>query len=86
MDLGLKDKVVMVAASSMGLGFAIARNLATEGARLSIASRGQKHIEKAGEEIREESGAEVFTSTMDMSDARSIEKWVKATAEKYRQD
>ncbi len=83
MDLGLKDKVVMVAASSMGLGFAIARNLAKEGARLSIASRGQKNIEKAGEEILEESGAEVFTSTMDMSDARSIEKWVKATAEKY---
>src|SRR6056297_1273853 len=83
MDLGLKDKVVMVAASSMGLGFAIARNLALEGARLSIASRGKNHIEQAGEEIREESGAEVFTSTMDMSDARSIEKWVKETAEKY---
>jgi 3-oxoacyl-[acyl-carrier protein] reductase len=83
MDFGLKDKVMMVAASSMGLGYAIARNLALEGARLSIASRGQKHIEKAGEDIRKESGAEVFTSTMDMSDPRSIEAWVKATVNQY---
>lgn len=83
MELGLKDKVMMVAASSMGLGFAIARNLALEGAKLSIASRGLKNIEKAGEAIRNESDAEVFTSTMDMSDPRSIEAWVKATEKKY---
>lgn len=83
MDLGLKDKVMMVAASSMGLGFAIARNLALEGARLSIASRGHKHIENAGEDIRKESGREVFTSTMDMSDPDSIEAWVKATVNQY---
>jgi 3-oxoacyl-[acyl-carrier protein] reductase len=83
MDLGLKDKVMMVAASSKGLGFAIARNLALEGATLSIASRGQNHIETAGDDIRKESGAEVFTSVMDMSNAHSIEHWVKATVEKY---
>ena len=29
MDLGLKDKVMMVAASSKGLGFGIARQAAT---------------------------------------------------------
>ena len=38
MDLGLRDKVIMVAAASRGLGFAIARAVALEGARVSIAS------------------------------------------------
>ncbi len=83
MDLGHKDKVMMVAASSMGLGFAIARNLALEGAKLSIASRGQKNIEKAADEIRKESGAEVLASVMDVTDPFSIENWVKHTLEKF---
>ena len=36
MDLGLKGKVALVAGASRGLGFAVARELAAEGASLSI--------------------------------------------------
>ena len=39
MDLGLTDKVAMVGGASKGLGFAVARALAAEGAQVSIASR-----------------------------------------------
>ena len=39
MDLGLRGKVAMVAGASRGLGFAVARGLAAEGASVSIASR-----------------------------------------------
>lgn len=83
MDLGLKDKVMMVAASSSGLGFAIARNLAREGARLSIASRNVKHIENAATEIRKETDVEVFPSVMDVTDPFTIETWAKNTLQKY---
>jgi 3-oxoacyl-[acyl-carrier protein] reductase len=83
MDLGLKDKVMMVAASSSGLGFAIARNLAKEGAKVSIASRNVKHIEHAATEIRKESDAEVFPSVMDVTDPFTIEAWTKNTIEKF---
>ncbi|MDF1572232.1 MAG: SDR family oxidoreductase [Bacteroidales bacterium] len=83
MDLGLKDKVMMVAASSSGLGFAIARNLAKEGAKLSIASRNVKHIEQAATEIRKESDAEIFPSVMDITDPFTIEAWTKNTMEKF---
>lgn len=83
MDLGLKDKVVMVAASSMGLGYAIANNLAKEGAKLAIASRNVKHIEHAAQEIRKETRASVLPSVMDVKDPLSIENWVKEVRSHY---
>ena len=39
MNLGLTNKVAMVAGASRGLGYAVARALAEEGVQLSIASR-----------------------------------------------
>ncbi len=83
MDLGLKDKVIMVAASSTGLGYAIASNLAKEGARLSIASRNQGKIDKAAAELRESTGAEILTGTMDVRDPVSLQRWVKNTLDHF---
>ncbi|MBT4630149.1 MAG: SDR family NAD(P)-dependent oxidoreductase, partial [Deltaproteobacteria bacterium] len=56
MDLKLKGKVAMVAASSKGLGYGIAQALAQEGASISIGSRTQKDIETAAEQLRNETG------------------------------
>jgi 3-oxoacyl-[acyl-carrier protein] reductase len=39
MELGLTNKVAMVGGASKGLGYAVARALAAEGAAVSIASR-----------------------------------------------
>ena len=39
MDLGLKDRVALVAASSRGLGKAVALGLAREGAKLVLCAR-----------------------------------------------
>ena len=41
MDLGLKDQVALVGASSKGLGKAIALGLAEEGAKVTICARGR---------------------------------------------
>jgi 3-oxoacyl-[acyl-carrier protein] reductase len=80
MDLGLENKVIMVAASSRGLGFAIARQAALEGAVVSIGSRSQRNIREAADRIRAEvSGAVIFPSVLDVVDADSIEQWVKNT-------
>ena len=80
MDLGLKDKVVLVAASSKGLGFGIAKQAAREGAILFLGSRNQKNIDAAAEQIRSEvPGARVFPSVLDVANARSVERWVQAS-------
>ena len=47
MELGLKNKVAMVGGASKGLGFAVARALAAEGAQVSIASRDAEAITRA---------------------------------------
>ena len=57
MDLGLKDRVALVAASSQGLGKAVALGLAREGARLALCARHEPALQAAAEEIRRETGA-----------------------------
>ena len=52
MDLGLRGKVIVVAAASRGLGFAIARAVALEGVRDSIASPTESRINEAASKLR----------------------------------
>ena len=51
MDLGLKDKGVIVTGGSKGIGLAIAEGFAREGARVSICSRGAEALEAARERL-----------------------------------
>ncbi|HDQ14001.1 MAG TPA: SDR family oxidoreductase [Sediminispirochaeta sp.] len=79
MDLGLKDKVIMVAGASKGLGFSTAKIAAQEGALVSIGSRNPETIRAAGEAIASGTGARVEAFELDMSDGESINSWVDRT-------
>lgn len=83
MDLGLQGKTAMVAAASKGLGYAVARQLALEGANVSITSRDTAAIEAAAERIRAESGAQVLPLTVDVRSAVGIERWRDTTLETF---
>tara|TARA_A100001015_G_scaffold137571_1_gene152572 strand:+ start:142 stop:984 length:843 start_codon:yes stop_codon:yes gene_type:complete len=83
MQLNLKGKVAMVAASSKGLGFGIAQELALEGAKLSIGSRSKDGIESAAKKLREETQADVLSSILDASNNQSIEDWTKRTTDHF---
>lgn len=52
MELGLSGKVAIVTGASKGLGRAIAREFAGEGANVAICSRDAGEIEAAAEELR----------------------------------
>ena len=83
MDLGLKDRVALVAASSKGLGFAVAQGLAREGAKLAICSRDRESIDAAAEQIRRESGVEVIARPVNVTDYEQVRRFVEAIVEKF---
>ena len=59
MDLGIKNRVALVAASSRGLGKAIALQLSREGSKVIICSRDKKKLFKTRDEIASETGGEI---------------------------
>lgn len=83
MDLGIKGKVAMVAGASRGLGWAIARELAREGARVSISSRNAAAIASAAGKIRAESGGEVLGVAADVRSSEDLAAWHRTTLGKF---
>jgi len=83
MYLGIKDRVAVVAASSRGLGQAVARGLAKEGAKLALCARASAPMDAAAEEIRRETGAEVMTRALDVTDYDAVRGFVAAVVERF---
>ncbi|MDI3339379.1 MAG: SDR family oxidoreductase [Sphaerobacter sp.] len=85
MDLGLAGRVALVAAASKGLGRAVAREFAREGARVAMFSRDQERITAAAAAIRDETGAEVLALTADARRGDDIERVVAETVRAFGQ-
>lgn len=83
MDLQIEGKVYLVAASSKGLGFGIAQELARNGATVCLASRTKKEVEAAAEKLRAETKATVHSSVFDASDPSSIKSWINEVAQAF---
>ena len=83
MDLGLTGKVALVAASSKGLGYGVARALAQEGAKVSLCSRSWQQVGKAAKRLTEETGAETMATECDVLDPAMIQRWVDKTVAEW---
>jgi len=83
MDLGLKNKVALVAASSRGLGRAVAQELAAEGARLIICSRRTEIIERVANDIKGATGVEVIGVAADVSKSSDVARLVSTGVERF---
>jgi 3-oxoacyl-[acyl-carrier protein] reductase len=83
MDMGLKGTVALVAASSQGLGKAIAMELAREGANLAMCARGDEELAAAADEIRNETGAGILAIPTDLTKDEEIKSLVARTAEHF---
>ena len=80
MDFGLKGKTALVAASSRGLGRAVADELAREGANLVICARTVGPLEEAGQTIHDLTEAEVVAVPANLTDPEDIDRLME-TAE-----
>jgi 3-oxoacyl-[acyl-carrier protein] reductase len=83
MDLGLKGKVAIVAASSKGMGRATAMGLAAEGARVTMLARGEAELLRAAEEIRGSCQAEVLAVPADVTKSEDITRAVQKTVGRW---
>jgi 3-oxoacyl-[acyl-carrier protein] reductase len=83
MDLELRGTVAVVGGASKGLGRACAQVLAAEGARVAICSRSKPDLEKAAQEIRDTTGADVLAVAGDLDRHDAIQGLIKATVERF---
>jgi 3-oxoacyl-[acyl-carrier protein] reductase len=83
MDLGLKGKVALVAGASKGLGFAVAKALAAEGASVSISSRDEQAIANAAKQIEEATGGRVLSMAVDVRSKDAIDRWMAHAADAF---
>jgi 3-oxoacyl-[acyl-carrier protein] reductase len=77
-DLGLKGRVALVAASSRGLGRAVAEELAAEGADLVLCARGEDALRETAAAIRAASGVRVIDVAADLGAPDGAERVVAA--------
>ena len=82
MDLGLKDKVVVVLSSAAGIGKGIALETAREGAKVVIATAEpfRADLEAAQADIEKQTGNRPYTYIYDVKDAQSITDMINQVA------
>jgi len=83
LDLGLKGRGVIVAASSQGIGRATAESFAREGAQVAMCARNEKTLREAADRIRTETGAEVFAEPLDVTDGAGVQRFVEQVAKRF---
>ena len=77
MDLGLKEKVVLITGGSLGIGRATAPAFAAEGASVAICGRRQAELDAAVSIVRK-NGGRVAAVPADVTDPKDAERVVRA--------
>ena len=83
MNLQLKDKVVLITASSKGIGKAAAELFLNEGCKVVISSSNSDNLESAAVELKSITGSEPLTGVCDLNNPEDIKNIVKFTEEKF---
>jgi 3-oxoacyl-[acyl-carrier protein] reductase len=82
MELGLKDKVAFIAASSQGLGKAVALELARESVRVIICGRNQESLKSAEAEISKLGS--VFSIQGDLTNSNDRKRMIETTLKEFK--
>ncbi|HEV7283487.1 MAG TPA: SDR family NAD(P)-dependent oxidoreductase, partial [Kaistia sp.] len=83
MDLGLRDKVAVITGGSIGIGLAVAKGFAAEGAHVVIAARDADRLAAAREEILAAHAVQVVAVDCDVATALGCDRLLAATEEAF---
>lgn len=77
MELSLKGKNYFLAASTKGIGFGVARQMAKDGGNIFIGGRTAENLKKAVEELKTMGKGKIEGAILDASDRDSVKKWIE---------
>jgi 3-oxoacyl-[acyl-carrier protein] reductase len=81
--IDLKDKRVVVTGASRGIGAAVAKGFAREGARLAICARNAEAIQATGREAELLGAQSVVASAIDVRDTEQVRAWIDDIAKTW---
>jgi len=82
-ETGLKNRGVIVAASSTGIGRATAEAFAREGAQVAMCARTAEMLNAAATEIRKRYNAEVYSEAFDVTDSGRVKRFVEQVVKQF---
>lgn len=77
MELGLKNRVALVAGASQGIGRATALAFAAEGAHVAVCARNQTALEDVAREAREQFGVKALAGVVDVAGPEAMAAFVR---------
>ena len=78
MDLGLKDKKILITGGSKGIGLACATAFVAEGARVALVSRSEENLKKAKASLRD-----AYIISADLTNAESAAAMVERVEKEF---
>ncbi|TDV72594.1 SDR family oxidoreductase [Pseudomonas sp. LP_7_YM] len=82
MNIDLSAKRVIITGGSRGIGLAIARAFASEGARVAICARSEQAVREAGQALTERAQA-VIARAVDVTDSAAVQAFVSEVAQAW---
>lgn len=82
MDLGLKNKNVLVTGGSKGIGLAVAELFAAEGANVAICARNANEVAAVVKKLAAH-GGKSWGQGVDVADAAKLKQWVEGAAAEF---
>ncbi len=79
----LDGKVALITGGGRGIGQAIARAYAAQGAKLALAARTDAELQETAHSIRDQYGSHVITVLTDVTDRAQVENAVAQTLQRY---
>ena len=84
MDLGLRDRTVVVTGGSSGIGLASVRQFLAEGARVAFCARGRERLDTVAAEVAAEHGADrVLARAFSVLDAEAVSAFADEVAGRF---